>query len=193
MFGQKQGVIILNIYKAYTLLPCAWNKLVKSPVLRLSFGTCGKNVVIGRGFTVYGPKNLHIDSDVSLGENNLIMCTRAKVIIKSNVMLGPNVTIITGGHRIDVVGRYMKSISNDEKLPENDRDIVLKGDNWIGANVTILKGVTIGEGAVIAAGAVVTKDIPAYAVAMGVPAKVKRMRFDDKTIEIHKEIIKNEV
>ena len=184
----------MNLYKVYTLLPRAWNKLVKSPVIRLSFGSCGKNVVIGRGFTVYGPENLLVDSFVSFGENNLIMCTRAKVIIKSNVMLGPNLTIITGGHRLDVVGRYMKSISNDEKLPENDRDIVFMGDNWIGATATILKGVTIGEGAVVAAGAVVTKDIPPYAVAMGVPAKVKRMRFDEETIKVHKsKIQKNEV
>lgn len=54
---------------------------------------------------------------------------------------------------------------------------------FIGANVTILDGVTIGDGAVIGAGAVVTKDIPPYAVAVGVPAEVKKYRFDEKTIQ----------
>lgn len=56
-------------------------------------------------------------------------------------------------------------------------------DVWIGHNVTVLAGVKIGTGACIGAGAVVTKDIPPYAIAVGVPAKVIRYRFDDKTIE----------
>jgi acetyltransferase-like isoleucine patch superfamily enzyme len=50
-------------------------------------------------------------------------------------------------------------------------------DVWIGSNVTILQGVTVGHGAVIAAGAVVTKDVPPYAIAVGVPARVVRQRF----------------
>jgi len=56
-------------------------------------------------------------------------------------------------------------------------------DVWIGHNVTVLAGVKIGTGACIGAGAVVTKDIPPYAIAVGVPAKVIRYRFDEETIE----------
>jgi len=51
---------------------------------------------------------------------------------------------------------------------------------WVGANVTILKGVTIGDDAVIGAGSVVTKDIPSRAIAVGSPAKVLRMKSDIK-------------
>ena len=71
-------------------------------------------------------------------------------------------------------------IAVTEKLPENDQDVVFEGDNWIGANVTILKGVTIGEGAVIAAGSVVNKVVPSYSVVGGVPARVIRMRFTER-------------
>ena len=56
-------------------------------------------------------------------------------------------------------------------------------DTWIGHGAIIMPNVTIGDGAVIGSGAVVTKDIPAWGVAVGVPAKVIKQRFDDKTAE----------
>lgn len=55
-------------------------------------------------------------------------------------------------------------------------------DVWIGENVALAMGITIGTGAIIASGAIVTKDVPPYAVVAGVPAAVKKMRFDDVTI-----------
>jgi acetyltransferase-like isoleucine patch superfamily enzyme len=57
-------------------------------------------------------------------------------------------------------------------------------DVWIGENVIILSGIKIGNGAILAAGAVVTKDIPNYAVAAGIPAKIIKMRFDTSEIQI---------
>ena len=55
-------------------------------------------------------------------------------------------------------------------------------DVWVGSNSTVLGGVTIGNGAVVGAGAVVTKDVPPYAVVVGVPAKIIKYRFDDEKI-----------
>ena len=63
-------------------------------------------------------------------------------------------------------------------------DIVINDDVWIGYNALIMSGVEIGQGAVIAAGAVVTKNIPPYAIAGGVPARVLKYRFDEKTIQM---------
>ena len=59
----------------------------------------------------------------------------------------------------------------------------IENDVWIGLNVVIMDGITIGDGAVIGSGAVVTRDIPPYAVAVGIPARVIRYRFDPETIE----------
>ena len=60
---------------------------------------------------------------MSLGENNVFMTTRAKITIGDHVMMGPNVTMITGGHRTDVIGRYMTTVKDSEKLPPDDQDI----------------------------------------------------------------------
>jgi len=75
----------------------------------------------------------------------------------------------------------MITVTDSEKSPDNDKDVVFEGDNWVGANATILKGVTVGKGSVISAGAVVTHDVPPYAIVGGVPAKVIRMR-NEKTL-----------
>ena len=171
----------MNLYDAIQFLGRAINKLIVVPIKLVSLGSHGCAVHFGRHVRFYGINNVHLGSDVSLGERNVLMCTRAKIYIGDHVMTGPGVTMITGGHRIDLQGRPMTSITNDEKLQENDQDIILEGDNWIGANAIVLKGVTIGEGAVIAAGAVVTKDVPKYSIVGGVPAKVIKYRFMQST------------
>lgn len=74
------------------------------------------------------------------------------------------------------------SLCTSEKVEEY-RQTTIGNDVFIGANVTVLDGVKIGDGAIIGAGAVVTEDIPSYAIAAGVPAKVKKYRFDEKTIQ----------
>jgi len=78
----------------------------------------------------------------------------------------------------------------EEKLPENDLPVVIEDECWIGANVTILKGVTIGRGSVVAAGAVVTKSCEPYSIIGGVPAKLIKMRFTPEQIVEHEGILK---
>lgn len=79
---------------------------------------------------------------------------------------------------------YVKIIRDKARnMRHKKKDIIIGNDVWIGLNVTILQGVTVGDGAIIGAGAVVTKDVPAYSIVGGVPAKVIRMRFDEKIVE----------
>lgn len=74
------------------------------------------------------------------------------------------------------------SLTTEDKIIESKK-IIIGNDVFIGANVTVLDGVTIGNGAVIGAGAVVTKDIPPYAIAVGVPARIVKYRFENDQIE----------
>lgn len=75
---------------------------------------------------------------------------------------------------------YSEPLTDDMKsrLP-SQTPVVIGNDVWIGANVVIRCGVTIGDGAICAAGSVVTKDVPPYAIVGGVPAKLIRLRFDE--------------
>nr|WP_277949180.1 CatB-related O-acetyltransferase [Aeromonas dhakensis] len=81
---------------------------------------------------------------------------------------------------------------NDDLLDlynmSSNQKITIGNDVWIGANAIILPGVTIGDGAVVGAGAVVTRDVPDYAIVVGVPAKVIRQRFNKEQISILKRI-----
>ena len=129
--------------------------------------------------------NVYIGNNVSINTGGLFICSRAKIYIGDNTMFGPNVTIITGGHKYDMIGNYLKEISNNDKSPEDDKDIILKGDNWIGAHSVILKGVIIGEGAIIGAGSVVTKNIPPYQIWGGNPARYLKNRFSENDLSIH--------
>lgn len=149
--------------------------------------------VIQYPYTLYGEDNFVFSNDVNIGKGSIIMSTRAKVIIKSHFVAGPNLTIITGDH-MPIKGRYLDSISDYEKdlFDVNhifDQDVLIHEDVWVGANVTILKGVTIGRGCIIAAGAIVTKDLPPYTICGGIPAKVIKMRYTiDEIMEHEKQL-----
>ncbi len=95
------------------------------------------------------------------------------VDIGERTLVGPGVRIITYQHAFD--GREPICMQDSVTAP-----VRIGRDVWIGANVVIMSGVTIGEGAVVGAGAVVSRDIPAWAVAVGVPAKVLRYRMPDQ-------------
>lgn len=80
-------------------------------------------------------------------------------------------------------GKHFDNTDYENSPLRDNRAVVIGNDVWIGANVSILPGVHIGDGAILAAGAVVTKDVEPYAIVGGVPAKVIKYRFDKKIID----------
>lgn len=164
-------------------------RLFKKGIIKVSLGRCGKHFACSRGCSFSGIKKIEVGNNVSLGNDCRIMTTLAKVKIGNNVMFGPNVTILSGNHRINYLGKCMTEVHDCDKEGIEDKDIILEDDNWIGANATILKGVIIGKGAVVAACALVTKDVPAYSIVGGIPAKVIKMRFSREEIVKHEDMI----
>jgi acetyltransferase-like isoleucine patch superfamily enzyme len=164
-------------------------KSIVSKCQKYLFVEYGKDIHIGHDCDFYY-KNIHIGNNVYIGNRASFYASISHIKIGNNVMFGPNVTIRGGNHRIDIVGKYMFDVK--EKLPENDQDVIIEDDVWVGCNTTILKGVTIHQGSVIAAGAVVTKNVPPYAIVGGNPAKVIKFRFSKDQILEHKRLLKQD-
>lgn len=178
--------IVINLS---LLLPFLWDKFL-SFFYRKSMRYCGKGVYLRPSKSdLKGLWNLSVGDYTSIPRGSVFYCTSAPLTIGKRVTFGPRPTIITGDHRIDVIGSYIQD--NHDKLPENDQPVVIEDDVWTGANVTILKGVTVGRGTVIAAGAVVTKNTPPYSIVGGVPARVLKYRFTPEQIVEHEAILRS--
>lgn len=155
------------------------------PLYRKKFATCGTNVVFSPFDSIFTYQNIYLGNYVNIGYHADMVATRSKIVIGDHVIFGPHVSIRGGDHRTDMIGQYVDMVGDDMKLMENDQDVVFEGDNWIGMNATILKGVTIGRGCIVAAGAVVNKSTQPYSIVGGVPAKVLKMRFSESQIKEH--------
>jgi acetyltransferase-like isoleucine patch superfamily enzyme len=107
----------------------------------------GHNIKIG--------KNVFVNFDCAFMD-------RGGITLEDNVLVGPKVSLITTNHPLEPAQR--KSTYS--------KPIVIRRNAWIGANATVMPGITVGENAVVAAGAVVTKDVAANTIVAGVPARV---------------------
>jgi acetyltransferase-like isoleucine patch superfamily enzyme len=90
------------------------------------------------------------------------------ITIGARTLVGPNCSFYSGTHPLDP---YVRNGTNG---PEAGKPVIIGEDCWLGGNVVVVPGVTIGRGSTIGAGSVVTKDIPEFSVAVGNPAKVIR-------------------
>ena len=174
-------IAVLLYYSIYFVRGCT-NRL-RSFFYKKMLRGCGSNVRFSALTSDFTYRNLTIGNDVYIGPHALFLCTESQIFIGNKVLFGPHVSIIGGDHRITDVGRFIYDVL--DKHPEDDQDVHIEDDVWIGTNTTLLKGVTVGRGAVVAAGALVTKDVPPYAIVGGVPAKVLKYRFTPEQIQEH--------
>ncbi len=182
---------LYDILQKVGLAPAYLWDALWAPVWKHSMRYCGKDVYLRpMSSDIKGLWNLSVGDGTSIPKGATIYCTEAPCTIGRKVLFGPKPTIITGDHRIDLIGKYMTDVTVDEKQPENDMPVTIGDDVWVGANVTILKGVTIGRGSVVAAGAVVTKSFEPYSIIGGVPARLLKMRFTAEEILEHERYLK---
>lgn len=167
-----------------------WDR-IWAPFWKRCMKHCGEGVYIHpMSSEIKGLENLSIGDYTIIPKGSTFYCTRAELRIGNKVIFGPKPTIITGDHRNDIIGKYIIDITDEEKLPDQDVPVVIEDDVWCDANVTILKGVTIGRGSIVAAGAVVTKSCHPYSIIGGIPAKILKRRFTDEDIVLHEKKLK---
>jgi acetyltransferase-like isoleucine patch superfamily enzyme len=132
----------------------------------------GMNSEIRPYATILGTENIIIGDRVIIPPYTLLSTMPndrlSTITIESDVLLGPNVSIYSSTHKFE-----------NPLVPIKDQGytinaVTLKTGCWIGINSVILPGITIGRNAVVGAGSIVTKDVPDFAVAAGVPAKIIR-------------------
>ena len=156
-------------------------------VTKNKLGFCGPNVTLIPPLLISNPKNVFLYGDNGLNNAN-IATTNAKFIMKPHSGAAEGLRVKTGNHAM-ILGRFYRTIKENEKPKGLDKDVVVESDVWIGCNVTLLSGDTIGRGCTVAAGAVVTKSMPPYCVVAGVPAKpIKRKWSIDEILE-HERIL----
>ena len=151
----------------------------KQEYMKRVFAECGDNCYIELPFRAnWGGHHVHFGNNVYVNFNGVFV-DDGHIYVDDSVLIGPNVTLVTAAHPIDPDLR--------RKTYQFNKDIHIEENVWIGANVVVLPGVTIGKNSIIGAGSIVTRDIPSDVVAFGAPARVHRKITDDDKIDIKKE------
>jgi len=148
----RPGRVIRRVIASGFLERCGTNANIE---FMCNFTNRGRGVCVGRNSGV-GVK-CQIGPFVSIGDD---------------VMMGPEVVIITSNHRFDRTDCSIREQGYQEHKP-----VTIEDDVWIGQRAMIMPGVTIGKGSVIGAGAVVAKYVPPYSVAVGNPCRVIKSRM----------------
>ena len=125
------------IIKANAFLNKCYRHFVQIPYLRKRMEHMGKMVDFPRDFSISHPENMWVGDDVSLGEDFCALNVLAMIRINSHVMFGPGVTVVTGNHWVNVVGKYMTEVTNEDKFDEAngiwinpyDARVLFEGDN----------------------------------------------------------------
>lgn len=122
---------------------------------------------IDESVTVFTPLHINYGKHTKIGKNvfinfDCVFLDLGGITIEDNVLIAPKVSLLTEGHPIEPENRHSLTVGH----------IHIKKNAWIGANATILQGVTIGANAVVASGSIVTKDVPDNTIVGGIPAKI---------------------
>ena len=148
-----------------------WTRPVRGVICRRIFKQAGKDITIERG-AYFGD-----GSEIEIGDNSGIGIScrlYGPIRIGRDVMMGPEVIILTRSHRFDRLDVPMRCQGQHAA-----QRVEIADDVWIGTRAIILPGVSIGRGAVVGAGAVVTTSVPEYAIMGGNPARVIRYRIEE--------------
>ncbi len=181
--------IVRLLVSSVLKLKSVWNRILIL-YYREKFAECGSNVTFNPMVSNIYYEHVSVGDFVYIGPGALLMATKeSHIYIRNNVLIGPEVSIVAGNHSSHILGKLMYDYIIEDKLSSDDEPVIIEDDVWIGTGAIILKGVTINRGSIIAAGALVTKDVPAYSIVGGVPARVLKYRWTPEEILQHESMI----
>jgi acetyltransferase-like isoleucine patch superfamily enzyme len=208
LLGGLPGIAGLGLRRLFypSLLRNAGKNVVFGPGITLRHPgriQLGDNVIVDAGAVLdakgTSDLGLRIGSGVVVGRNCSLSCKGGTIALGDSVNLGPSCMIISetevaiGDNCIFAALCYLIAGGNHDfsrtdipiiQQPSLSRGgIRIEADVWLGARVTVLDGVTIGQGCVVGAGAVVTSDLPPFSIAVGVPARVIRSRKQETLVQ----------
>lgn len=181
-------IVLKFIALSHKFIRNAYDRLLMYCYKRL-FYSCGKNVVFSPTKSEFDYKNISIGEKVYIGPGALFVSTLSHIYIGDKVMFGPNVSLLGGNHSTHIIGKFMADYSLKDKRDDDDDDILIDKDVWVGTGSIILKGVKVGRGAIVAAGSVVNKNVPPYSIVGGTPAKVLKYRWEVESILEHEKLV----
>ena len=156
------------------------------PYDKKKYTKIGKHTIVA-GNTHVVPRNMEIDDYCVIQDRLNFISFKGKLYVKKYSVISSGVTIVPASHQLTVgVPFYLSTVGH---INDKEGDVCIDEDCWIGTGAIILSNCHIGRGAVVAAGAVVTKDVPAYAVVAGVPAKIIASKFTLEQILKHETIL----
>jgi acetyltransferase-like isoleucine patch superfamily enzyme len=158
-------------------LPLSAGVWIRARLMRRFFGSLGDDVVIQSGMRVTNPEKIMIGSHCNFARG-VFITGGGGVTIGNWVGFGPDVKVWSVNHRFEDPDRPWLLQGWDMK------PVVIEDDVWLGANVFLMPGVTVGKGAIVSACAVVGKSVPPYALVAGNPARVVGWRKKPDVAEV---------
>lgn len=164
---KEHNTALLYVYKFYRRLVRFFIGMyyeAQYADLQKKAGSVGCGVILDYGIFIDKPNNVFIGNNVFVGRN-VYLIANEKIIVGEFTTIGAGCKLITSNHN------YKNSLTPIRLQSDICKPITLVGDIWLGYNVIILPGVTLGKGCIVGAGSVVTKSFDDYSVIVGAPAR----------------------
>ncbi|MFA7256075.1 MAG: acyltransferase [Kiritimatiellales bacterium] len=158
--------LLLKIYNYFVFTAA----LIRGRGWSFFLGSCGHCFYLLPNCKLMSPANIHVGTHVTINHHTTLG-GHGGLTLGNYVLIGPNCNILTANHSFI---NFNIPISRQGITTD---PVKIEDDVWLGANVVVLPGVTIGRGSIVGANAVVSRDVPPFSIAGGVPARVIKQRF----------------
>ena len=175
------------IKKVYSLIRRYYKKLFPE-YKKEQFGSIGPHCILGSNSRLV-PSNIYMEDYSIIQGNNNFISFKGRLFIKKYSVISSGCIIVPSNH-VPAVGIPFYGLTLSH-IGDEDNDIIIEEDVWIGAGCILLPHCKIGRGCIVGAGSIVTKSIPPYSVALGCPAKVVAVKFSLEDAIRHEEMIYN--